>query len=57
MDVTATLNKTLDTLNMPSTKIIKNRGPRIEPWGTPHFRVCSADSSTLMLPYFALSVK
>ena len=43
----STLNKTLETLNMSLTTIIKNRGPRFDPWGTPHLRVCSADFSQL----------
>ena len=41
---------------MSLTKIIKNRVPRIDPWGTPHLRVCSADSSPLKLTYCVRSV-
>ena len=41
----STLNKTLEKLNMSLTKIMKNRGLRIDPWGIPHLRVCSADCS------------
>ena len=55
----STLNRTLETLNrdVNLTKIIKNRGPRFDPWGTPHLRVCSADYSPLKLTYCVRSVR
>ena len=51
------MNKTLETLNMSLTKIMKKKEPRIDPWGTPHLRVCSADSSPLKLTYCVRSVR
>ena len=51
------MNKTLETLNMSLTKIMKKRGPRIDPWGTPHLRECSADCSPLKLTYCVRSVR